>query len=266
MKGGNLDIFWSIAFSFSAFFTILATVVIFVHVSNKKMLKQQVRNKDLQLKMQKEVLDAVITTQEQERSRIARDLHDDIGSKLNAVSMNIHLLKRQQLDPSDREEISDNTLKACKAIIESSRQIAYNLIPPALENIGLHPAIEDICKDISIRGSSVDVHYKNPVGQVFFQQLTIEQQIHLFRIIQELMNNSIRHGEAKKIQLEFNNSHQYSQMIYTDNGIGFSGKKGERTGIGLKNIFFRAEMINASAFFDTPLEKGIKFILKFKSA
>lgn len=265
MKGDNFDIFWSIAFSFSSFFTVLITVMIFVYFSNKKMLKQQVKNKDLQLKMQKEVLDAVITTQEQERSRIARDLHDDIGSKLNAISMNIHLLKRSQLDNSDREEISDNTLKACKAIIESSRQIAHNLIPPALENIGIHPAIEEICRDISKNGV-VDVYYKNSVGQIFFQPFTTEQQIHLFRIIQELINNSVRHGKAKKIHLEFDGSNHHPQMIYSDDGIGFPDKKEGSKGIGLKNIFFRAEMINASASFDTLSESGILFILKFRTA
>jgi signal transduction histidine kinase len=263
MHISELNIFWSIAFSFLAFFTVLITVVIFVYFSNKKILKQKMKNKDLELQMQKKILNAVITTQEQERSRIARDLHDDIGSKLNAVLMNIHFLKQQNLENSDRDEISDNTLKACRAIIENSRKIAHNLIPPELENIGVHPAIEAISRDFS-RSGVVNVCYANPVGQHFFDMFTSEQQIHLFRIIQELINNSIRHGQAKEISIKFEETNTLKQMHYKDNGVGVPPRKiKESKGIGLKNIFFRAEMINASASFDPSVKNGMNFSLKF---
>ncbi|MBC9812995.1 hypothetical protein H9Y05_11000 [Crocinitomicaceae bacterium CZZ-1] len=112
----NIDIIKSVAFTFLTFFIVLVTLVVFIYLSRKKMLAQRLKTKELELQMQKDVVNIIINTQEQERSRIARDLHDDISSKLNAVSMSIHLLKRDSLSSSDRTEISDNTLSACQLI------------------------------------------------------------------------------------------------------------------------------------------------------
>ncbi|EPB65870.1 hydrolase, TatD family, partial [Ancylostoma ceylanicum] len=183
----------------------------------KKILAHKLKTKEIELQMQKEVLNTVIETQEEERRRISRDLHDDISSKLNAVSMNLHLLKRSNLSEANREELADNMLEACDLVMKSARQIAHNLTPSTLENIGLHSSIQELCKEMS--SGPVRIQYENPKGQSYFDFLNLEQHIHLFRIIQELINNSIRHGKAMEITLSLMSGQQH-KMIYTDNGSG----------------------------------------------
>lgn len=259
----NVDIILSALLTFLTFFVILVTFVIFIYFSRKKILSQQLKNKDLQLQKQKEVTNAVINTQEQERSRIARDLHDDIGSKLNVLSMNIHLLELEDLDKTERQEIARDTLQACKLLIESTRQISHNLVPPILDKIGLHMALEEICGDFTSSGST-SINYSNPAEQLFFQGLTTENQTHLFRIIQELINNSIRHGKATEVQVVFTDLTDQKLMTYTDNGKGMTSNALETSkGIGLRNILSRADIIQSEAYFDTEHTQGFKFTLKF---
>lgn len=244
------------------FFILLTTVVIFIYFSRKKVLEQRLRNKELKLKIQKDILKAVIDTQEQERLRIARDLHDDISSKLNAVSMNVHILKRKNLMESVREEVADSTLEACRLLIDSTRQITHNLIPPSIENGGLDVVIKEVCDSIS-ETEVTKIWYRNEKGQSFFKDFTLEQQLHLFRIIQELITNSIRHGKASEIELSFTFSGVSQMMTYDDNG-----KSAEKEvlniskGIGMKNILFRSDILNAEPYYELN-KKGFRFTLKF---
>lgn len=259
----NIDIILSALFTFLTFFVILVTFVIFLYFSRKKILSQQLKNKDLQLQKQKEVTNAIINTQEQERTRIARDLHDDISSKLNVMSMNIHLLGLDDLDKNERKEISGDAIQACTLLIESTRQISHNLVPPILDKIGLHMALEEICSDFTSSGATA-INYSNPSQQDLFQELTPEKQTHLFRIIQELINNSIRHGKATEVQVTFSDLSNQKMLVYTDNGKGITANEMEASkGIGLRNILSRAEIIQSEAHFDTNHTQGFKFILKF---
>lgn len=250
----NIDIILSVASTLLAFFVLLVTIAVFMYLSRKKIIEQQI-------KMQKEVLNAAINTQEQERSRISRDLHDDISSKLNAVSMNIYLLGQENLSYSDRTEIADSTFQACQLLIESTRRISHDLMPPTLDNVGLHVAIEEVCQEFS-RSGMVNIIYQNLPGQDFFQHFTKEKEIHLFRITQELINNSIRHGNASEIKITFADKNGMKSMIYTDNGKGISAKQlNNNKGIGLKNIFSRSDILQAKAYIDTKYEKGFYFTL-----
>lgn len=257
----TIEIIWTVTFIFLAFFIILVTVFIFAYLSRKKILAHKLKTKEIELQMQKEVLNTVIETQEEERRRISRDLHDDISSKLNAVSMNLHLLKRSNLSEANREELADNMLEACDLVMKSARQIAHNLTPSTLENIGLHSSIQELCKEMS--SGPVRIQYENPKGQSYFDFLNLEQHIHLFRIIQELINNSIRHGKAMEITLSLMSGQQH-KMIYTDNGSGILPENVKKNkGMGIKNILSRCDIIQAHPYFDTQTENGFRFILNF---
>lgn len=259
----NIDFVLSIVFTLLAFFVLLVTIVVLMYFSRKKLLAQQLKNKDLQIQNQQEVLNATIDAQEQERGRIARDLHDDIGSKLNVITMNVRLLELDDLEKTERKEIAKDTLQACQLLIESTRQISHNLVPPVLDKIGLHMALDEMCGDFSSSGA-VRIVYTNRAEQAFFQHLSMEKQVHLFRIVQELINNSIKHGKASEIRIEIDEVNGCKTMIYTDNGTGITHKKIQTSkGIGLRNIISRSKIIQAEAFFDTDYNKGFRFTLIF---
>ncbi|MBC9812994.1 hypothetical protein H9Y05_10995 [Crocinitomicaceae bacterium CZZ-1] len=138
-------------------------------------------------------------------------------------------------------------------------------MPPTLENVGLHLAIEELCKNFSTT-ESVSICYDNPKEQLLFQHLSMEHQIHLYRIIQELINNSIRHAKASEIKLWFEYDDQTALLTYTDNGPGITNYQlTNNGGIGLRNIYSRADIIQATPHFHTNQVKGFKFTLKFNS-
>lgn len=252
----KVDIILSIAFTLLAFFVLLVTIAIFMYLSKKKLVEQE-------MAMQQEVLNAVIQTQEQERSRISRDLHDDISSKLTAMSMHIYLLGREDVAASERSELAESIFGSCRQLIESTRRISHDLMPPTLDNMGLHLAIRELCHDFSLSGT-VHMRYNNPGEQAFFEGLGKDREIHLFRIIQELVNNSLKHGKATEIDLVFSHAGKSPQMTYRDNGSGMTSQQlSQRKGIGLKNIFSRSGILQAKAHIDTHYGKGFYFTLTF---
>ncbi|CAM2848644.1 Histidine kinase-, DNA gyrase B-, and HSP90-like ATPase [Flavobacterium succinicans] len=239
----------------SFFFMILAGIIIvFFYFSRKKIIQKEIEKKDTEIAHQKKLLKAVIETQETERKRIAQDLHDDISSKLNVVALNAHLLTTPNLSAIELEEIKTNVITLTGKALENSRKIAHDLLPPVLEKFGLDAGVEELCMDFSST-KGVQVEYTN---EVTFEESDIRRQLHVFRILQELLNNSIRHGKATKMTISFRPDGQYVKCLYTDNGIGFDESCEEhQKGLGLKNIESRVSFLNGSLSFHSEVNKGV---------
>lgn len=250
-----------VVFTEITFFVLLVTVVIFIYFSRKKVLKQQLETKDLELRMQKELLKTTIDVQEKERLRIAGDLHDDVSSGLNAILMNVRLLKRENLSHSSRDEITEHTVKSCDLLINRVRDIAHNLTPPSLDNAGLHTVIGELCANFSL-SDKIKIVYDNPMEQSLFQSLSFEQQAHLYRIIQELITNSLKHAEASEIKIIFSSSNENMTLLYEDNGLGADPNKIiESKGLGMKSIKSRTDVLDAIPYFETNTGAGFRFVL-----
>ncbi|WP_395042724.1 sensor histidine kinase [Flavobacterium sp.] len=247
----------------SIFFTflILAVVIIlFFYFSRKKIIKKELEKKDLEINHQKELLKSIIITQEAERKRIAQDLHDDISSKLNVVSLNSHLLKTPNLSKVELIEITNNISNLTAKALENSRRIAHDLLPPVLEKFGIHAGIEELVVEFN-SSKIVDVVYKNDIK---FDISEIDRQLHIFRILQELLNNSVRHGKATEIKIEFKNDKGINTCFYSDNGIGFNVNSIDNMkGLGMKNIESRVTFLNGKFTIDSPKSGGINVIFTF---
>ena len=234
-----------------------------MYLSRKKIIEHKLKHQILKMKMQQEVLNAIIDTTEQEHIRVARDLHDEISSKLSAIQMNIHLLKRKNLKEEDRDEISNYTLEACGKLIDSTRRISHNLMPPALEHIGLDQSIDELCREFTMSGK-VEITYTNTYQLKAYKKLNHGNQVHVYRIIQELINNSLRHGKAEEISIEISMQNEVTTMIYLDNGTGITPSKlSTGKGIGLNNITARATIIKGEVKFDLKHQNGFRFLLTF---
>lgn len=245
----------------SCFFMIMAfVVIIFFYYSRKKIIQKEIEKKDLEILHQKEQLFAVITTQEEERKRIAQDLHDDISSKLNIVSLNSYLLTSSNLTDLETKEITDNIINLTAKALDNSRKIAHNLLPPVLDKFGLHAGIEELCEEFE-SSKTVKVFYQNKIE---FDEKDKDINLHVFRILQELMNNSLRHGKATEISIVFEDVKGAKTCIYNDNGIGFDSKNAEnQKGLGMKNINSRISYINGTINVSSEIGKGIKVVFTF---
>ncbi|MEZ7507149.1 sensor histidine kinase [Flavobacterium sp. Arc2] len=245
----------------SIFFIILAVVLImFFYYSRKKIIQKEFEKKDLEILHQKEQLRAVIITQEEERKRIAQDLHDDISSKLNIVSLNSHLLKTPNLTDKETLEITGNIIELTAKALENTRRIAHDLLPPVLDKFGLHAGVEELCSEFN-SSQAVEVNYQN---NLVFDEVDKERHLHVFRILQELMNNSLRHGKASKISISFEENEKGQCCRYTDNGVGFDlSDKKNQNGLGMKNIESRVDFLNATLMVDSSIGKGFTALLNF---
>ena len=245
----------------SFFFIILAVVlIVFFYFSRKKIIQKEIEKKDAEIFHQKELLKTVIETQEAERKRIAQDLHDDISSKLNVVSLNSHLLKTPNLNETEQFEITNNIIELTQKALENSRRIAHDLLPPVLEKFGLHAGIEELVEEFNST-KTVKVSYKN---QIDFESYPIEKHLHIFRILQELLNNSLRHGKATEISILFANFDNRKTCTYIDNGLGFDSSSEEnQKGLGMKNIESRINFLGGDFNFTSKPNEGVKMVFNF---
>lgn len=245
----------------SCFLMVVAIfLVVFFYFSRKKIIQKELEKRDLILQYQKEQLHAVIFTQEEERKRIAQDLHDDISSKLNIVSLNTHLLSAPNLTEAETKEITDNIINLTAKALENSRKIAHNLLPPVFEKFGLNAGIEELCEEFE-SSKSVKVKYENEVD---FDEKEIDRHLHVFRILQELMNNSLRHGKATEIYIAFKNINGIITCNYQDNGVGLDSENVEnQKGLGMKNIDSRISFLNGKIKMNSEKGNGVAVIFTF---
>jgi len=250
------------ALMYGLIFLILVTssLFLFFHFARKKIVEKELEKATIKLNGQKKVLQATIETQERERKRIAQDLHDAISAKLNVVSLHVNMLLDGSLNSNEQQEALSKVLGVTTVVLDSSRQIAHNLLPPILEKFGLVAALEELFDQFGATKKLTVQHKIN-----YLVSLTKNQELHLFRIVQELLNNSIRHGKASKVSFSLEEVKGHITMLYTDNGKGFLVKQALlESGLGLKNIKSRVAILNGNLDVKSQLGKGVIFTITLK--
>lgn len=243
---------------FMFFMSIL--LLLFFYFSKKKIAEKELEKKNLELEYQKGLLQATIEVQEEERQRIAQDLHDDISSKLNVVTLNTHLLLTPNLSEREFTEITNNIINLIRKTLENSRKIAHDLLPPVLDKFGLDAGIQELCFEIN-SSKRVVVNYDN---EVEFNNADKNRHLHVFRIIQELTNNSLKHGEATEISIDFAENDGRVTCKYADNGKGFDvNSLKNKKGLGMKNIESRIIFLEGDITISSGVGNGTSIIFNF---
>ncbi|MBX2828307.1 MAG: sensor histidine kinase [Flavobacteriaceae bacterium] len=239
-------------------FMVLA-IVLFFYFSRKKIIKAELEKARLEIDHQKELLQATIITQEEERSRIAQDLHDAISSKLNIVSLNANFLTDKDISIEEANKFGESIRNVTGTVLENSRRIAHDLLPPTLSKFGLEAALEELCDEVSESGK-FRVNY---AAQYPMETLPPDEELHLFRVVQELMNNSIKYSEASQIDLVLKKESNQVRLEYRDNGKGFDMKDAEKAkGLGLSGIRNRAAILKASLIMNSAHGEGIEVMIE----
>lgn len=233
--------------------------IIFFFYSQRKLWQEAMRRQQLELKHQEELLHGTILVQEQERKRIAENLHDDIGSKLNALSLYMNQLVQGQ---SAATNLLPDMKKIIKATAETTRRISHELLPPTLENFGLVEAVQELCNTYD-KSKDLQVLFSVEEDKGRLQDPVVE--MNLFRIVQELISNSTRHGKANEINIQLWQGVEQVQLHYRDNGIGFDvAQVQKQKGLGMKNIYSRLNMIKATMEVESVREEGAQFYIELK--
>ena len=213
--------------------------------------KHKFKNKEiLSLQQQKEItkLQAFIEGEEKERSRLAQDLHDGINGDLSSVKFQLSSLETSNLS-SQNKLILDKAIGMLDYSCDNVRTISHNLSPTSIHDFGLINTVKNYC-------TKLEQLY--PI-KINFQHFGTEIKLHenietvIYRIIQELVNNIIKHADASEALVQINSHENSLFIVIEDNGKGFDDSK-ENTGIGLKNIASRIAYLNATL--ETELSKN----------
>jgi signal transduction histidine kinase len=208
-----------------------------------------------QREMQSKFSQDLINTIEEDRIRIARDLHDSIGQNLLIIK-NQNALMGKRLKDEQLIEKSKIINSISAETIEELREISNNLTPYQLGRLGLTKAIEDLIGKIE-RSSKMSFikEIKNVDDMV-----EIDQQINVYRIIQESLNNIIKHSEASEVKIQISDAN----IVISDNGIGFVAIS-KTQGMGLNNLVERAKLLKADLTIDSAQNSGTVIAIQFKN-
>lgn len=228
---------------------IIAVVIIYFFVSIIRYHRRYMR-------LQREKIFAEITIREAERKRIAGDLHDSLGPLLSAVKLNISSV---DVESAEDRQVLDKTGKYLDEIIGSLRRISHDLLPNTLERKGLVEAIREFINQVNTR-QSLNI-------QLFIvKEISIprEKEIHIFRMIQEIVHNTIKHSGANTLQIGFSEEGGHLLCLTKDNGKGFDKEKAlsGSHGLGLRSLESRCEILNGVLTLDSAPGAGTNYFIK----
>ncbi len=201
-------------------------------------------------------INAEITTLENERKRIASDLHDEIGPLLSAIKLQINHLDAE--DEQQQKLVAKSSMYI-DDVIKKMRDISNDLLPAVLVRRGLGVAVEDFLQKVS---NGTDTLIETDIK--LDERLPMETEVNLYRIIQEITHNTLKHAKAKKFRVEITKEGNVVKIATADNGIGFSEdvKMKKESGLGLLNLQSRSDMMGGDIFRQSAPGQGTKYLLE----
>jgi signal transduction histidine kinase len=220
---------------------------------NRLKKKQQLKLKEAELRAREAEINATISSQEKERARYARDLHDGFGQMISVLNMNLKNLE-DGANPDERHKVFENSSKVIDEMYGELKNICFDLMPQTLIKHGLESALNEFAGRI------------NQTEKIFIelnifgldQRLTEIQEISLYRISQEWVNNILKYSDADKITLQITKDESEITLLIEDNGAGFDKSLLEQgKGNGWKNLNTRSKLIQGELELETsPNQKG----------
>ena len=225
---------------------VLGAVIAFFFIS---IIRHQRRNQELY----KSKILAEITTLENERKRTAADLHDELGPILSAVKFQINSLDLETEEDRQNLEKANNNIDE---IIRRMRGIANDLMPNTLVRKGLIAAMRASVEAIN-KSNNINIEFICSDLPDFDEN----KSINLYRILQEVIHNTIKHSKASLLKIELKRENRNLLVLTEDNGIGFdyAAESREESGLGLRNLLSRTEVLEGSMYVDSKPGKGTKF-------
>jgi signal transduction histidine kinase len=209
---------------------------------------------------EKRVINAIINTEENERKRFAKDLHDGLGPILSTVKRSLSALNARIKDDSGIV-ILNNTNHLVNEAISTIKDISSNLSPHVLSNFGLASAISTFTTKIN-QTKAVEIDFKSNMEN---QRLENEKEVVIYRAVCELINNSILHSGASRIEIELNKHEKFVTLQFYDNGRGFDTStlsKEDLKGMGLSNIETRVKAEEGVFILESTPGKGTSALIK----
>jgi len=204
-------------------------------------------------------MESIIQGQEIERGRMAKDLHDGLGGMLSGIKLNLSSMKGNMvIQEADAQLFTRSIFQLDNAITEM-RRVAHNMMPEALMRFGLVEALQDFCDGIN-ESDELKIKF-TPLGRK--KPLEKSTEVILYRIVQELTNNAMKHAAAKSIFVQLNTHDRGITLTVEDDGKGFdSSVLSEKKGAGFHNVQSRVDYLKGSFTVDSVPGKGTSIIVE----
>ena len=255
IKEGNLKISRRNTLMLAMGITMLLGLITFYLIYNRYKLKQQLSMEAALLKQQELRAKAVLEAEELERQRIGKDLHDGIGQMLSAVKLNMAGLEKQVGNGnSDQADLLHNAMSLLDESVKEIRTISHSMMPNVLISAGLAKAVRNFVDSLASSGQlKIDLHISG-----LDQRLDPAIETVIYRVMQEIVNNIIKHAKASNISIQLLRFDNEITLMIEDNGVGFNVTEvmAKEGGLGLKNIISRVEYLKGKVHFDSHLGRG----------
>lgn len=218
-----------------------------------------ISNQRRHLRLQQANLLVEITTLENERKRIVSDLHDELGPLLSVVKFQV-----SSLETRDEEDVKliDKASANLDDILQRIREICNELMPQVLLRKGLITALSEFVGELN---NKTPLHIEFTAAEIDIRQ---DMQVHVYRIIQEIVQNAIKHANATILRLDVSQLHNKLVVTASDNGKGFATDQVARSakGYGLKNILSRVDVLGGEVFLNSAAGKGTSYTIEIPLA
>jgi len=242
-------------------FIVLAALIFLVFIGGLFLFIFQYRKRKIIFEKEKQLvaLTSIMQGQEAERARIAKDLHDGLGGMLSGIKLNVSAMKDNITVPGQNAGFFNKFISQLDSAIAEMRRVAHNMMPEALLKFGLNEAIKDYCDGIN-ESKSVKIKFTQ-LG--ITQPLEKSVEVILYRIIQELTNNAIKHADAKNIFIQLSENENILNLTIEDDGKGFDKNQLKIIkGTGLQNVQSRVDYLKGTWNIESEIGKGTSIIIE----
>ncbi|HLG41204.1 MAG TPA: sensor histidine kinase, partial [Chitinophagaceae bacterium] len=229
-------------------------------LAKKEAELQQQRIRELEKDKQLVAVDSLLKGQEEERSRLAKDLHDGLGGLLSGVKFSLSNMKDNLIITSDNMTVFERSLDMLDTSIRELRRVAHNMMPEMLTKFGLDEALKEYCNTINT-AKLLTVKYQSLGMDIRLDKST---EIIIYRIVQELLNNTVKHATASEAFVQLIKENSRLNVVVEDNGKGFDTALLETSkGAGWANIRSRVEYLKGQLDIHSDPGKGTLVNIEF---
>lgn len=209
--------------------------------------------------IERKIAETIIETEDRERKRFAADLHDDLAPLLSTVKLYTDLLKRGNFKKMSNEEAIRSIDELIDQAIISTREISNKIMPSILQDFGLTAAIRDFCNYVNNTNS---INIDLDTSQYKITKTGIEEIV-LYQSVKELVNNTLKHSQAKNVTIFLENHDNQVNLYYSDDGIGFEpeDKLNEQSGFGLNNIINKVKTLKGICLIKSKPGQGMSVLI-----
>jgi len=228
----------------------IIVVLLYRNYRHKQKLQQQLIT-DLETEKKLMATEAVLKGEEQERTRLAQDLHDGLGGMLSGIKYSFNTMKGQLVMTAENTRAFERSMDMLDSSIGEMRRVAHNMMPEALVKFGLNTALKDFCNDINQSGA-LKISYQS----IGLEEAVLDRtgSIAVYRIVQELINNTMKHAGATTSLVQVSLLQQILSVTVEDDGKGFDIAMSE--GMGYRNIRNRVDFLKGSIDIQSENSKG----------